>query len=104
MTEAKASLPDSRPPAGHPRRKGVFFCAPLHLYGPSAENWIVEKKPIFEIVSYSGPSDTKASYSGSDRGASMKHVDMVVIGSGPAGQKAAIQAAKLGKSVTLIER
>jgi len=34
----------------------------------------------------------------------MKHVDMVVIGSGPAGQKAAIQAAKLGKEVTLIER
>ena len=34
----------------------------------------------------------------------MKHVDMVVIGSGPAGQKAAIQASKLGKSVTLIER
>ena len=34
----------------------------------------------------------------------MKHVDMVVIGSGPAGQKAAIQAAKLGKSVALIER
>ncbi len=34
----------------------------------------------------------------------MKQVDMVVIGSGPAGQKAAIQAAKLGKQVTLIER
>ena len=34
----------------------------------------------------------------------MKHVDMVVIGSGPAGQKAAIQAAKLGKSVALIEK
>src|SRR2546423_3006396 len=34
----------------------------------------------------------------------MKHVDMVVIGSGPAGQKAAIQAAKLGKQVVLIER
>ena len=34
----------------------------------------------------------------------MKHVDMVVIGSGPAGQKAAIQASKLGKSVTLVER
>lgn len=34
----------------------------------------------------------------------MKHVDMIVIGSGPAGQKAAIQAAKLGKQVTLIER
>lgn len=29
---------------------------------------------------------------------------MIVIGSGPAGQKAAIQAAKLGKSVALIER
>lgn len=38
------------------------------------------------------------------KGRSMKQVDMVVIGSGPAGQKAAIQAAKLGKSVTLIER
>jgi NAD(P) transhydrogenase len=34
----------------------------------------------------------------------MKHLDMVVIGSGPAGQKAAIQAAKLGKSVGLIEK
>jgi NAD(P) transhydrogenase len=31
-------------------------------------------------------------------------VDLVVIGSGPAGQKAAIQAAKLGKKVAVIER
>lgn len=31
-------------------------------------------------------------------------VDLVVIGSGPAGQKAAIQAAKLGKSVAVVER
>lgn len=31
-------------------------------------------------------------------------VDYVVIGSGPAGQKAAIQAAKLGKSVIIIEK
>src|SRR5579862_999033 len=30
--------------------------------------------------------------------------DLVVIGSGPAGQKAAINAAKLGKSVAVIER
>ena len=29
---------------------------------------------------------------------------MIVIGSGPAGQKAAIQAAKLGKRVAVIER
>jgi NAD(P) transhydrogenase len=34
----------------------------------------------------------------------MKHFDMIVIGSGPGGQKAAIQAAKLGKQVALIER
>ena len=34
----------------------------------------------------------------------MKQVDMAVIGTGPAGQKAAIQAAKLGKRVALIER
>lgn len=32
------------------------------------------------------------------------NVDLVVIGSGPSGQKAAIQAAKLGKSVLVIER
>lgn len=31
-------------------------------------------------------------------------VDMVIIGSGPAGQKAAIQAAKLGKQVVVIEK
>ncbi|ORB70220.1 NAD(P)(+) transhydrogenase [Mycobacterium shinjukuense] len=35
---------------------------------------------------------------------SMREYDMVVIGSGPGGQKAAIAAAKLGKSVAIIER
>jgi NAD(P) transhydrogenase len=34
----------------------------------------------------------------------MAHYDMLVIGSGPAGQKAAIQAAKLGKRVAVVER
>ncbi|HSC41994.1 MAG TPA: Si-specific NAD(P)(+) transhydrogenase [Candidatus Binatia bacterium] len=34
----------------------------------------------------------------------MAHYDMLVIGSGPAGQKAAIQAAKIGKKVGVIER
>jgi NAD(P) transhydrogenase len=34
----------------------------------------------------------------------MRQFDLCVIGSGPAGQKAAIQAAKLGKSVCVIER
>ncbi len=34
----------------------------------------------------------------------MEHVDFLVIGSGPAGQKGAIQAAKLGKSVALVEK
>ena len=34
----------------------------------------------------------------------MSHYDMLVIGSGPAGQKAAIQAAKIGKKVGIIER
>lgn len=32
------------------------------------------------------------------------HVDVVIIGSGPSGQKAAIQAAKLGKKVVVIEK
>ncbi|TWT74624.1 Soluble pyridine nucleotide transhydrogenase [Posidoniimonas polymericola] len=34
----------------------------------------------------------------------MKKYDCIVIGTGPAGQKAAIQAAKLGKSVAIIEK
>src|SRR5882672_4041702 len=34
----------------------------------------------------------------------MKHYDLGVIGTGPAGQKAAIQAAKLGKRVAIIEK
>ena len=34
----------------------------------------------------------------------MAHYDMLVIGSGPSGQKAAIQAAKIGKKVAVIER
>jgi NAD(P) transhydrogenase len=34
----------------------------------------------------------------------VEHVDLLVIGSGPAGQKGAIQAAKLGRRVVLVER
>ncbi len=34
----------------------------------------------------------------------MRHFDLCVIGSGPGGQKAAVQAAKLGKRVCMIER
>jgi len=34
----------------------------------------------------------------------MRHFDLIVIGTGPAGQKGAIQAAKLGKSVAIIEK
>src|ERR1700709_41323 len=34
----------------------------------------------------------------------MKHYDCAIIGTGPAGQKAAIQAAKLGKKVVIIEK
>ena len=34
----------------------------------------------------------------------MRHFDLAVIGTGPAGQKAAIQAAKLGKSVAIVEK
>ena len=34
----------------------------------------------------------------------MEEYDLIVIGSGPAGQRAAIQAAKLGKRVALVEK
>jgi NAD(P) transhydrogenase len=34
----------------------------------------------------------------------MEHFDLIVLGSGPAGQKAAVQAAKAGKTVAIIEQ
>src|SRR5262245_20613974 len=34
----------------------------------------------------------------------MQRYDLIVIGSGPAGQRAAIQGAKIGKSVAVVER
>lgn len=34
----------------------------------------------------------------------MRHFDLIVIGSGPAGRRAAVQAAKLGKSVLVIDK
>ena len=34
----------------------------------------------------------------------MNHYNMLVIGSGPSGRRAAVQSAKLGKSVAVIER
>ena len=34
----------------------------------------------------------------------MESFDLVVIGSGPGGQKCAVQAAKLGKKVAIVER
>jgi NAD(P) transhydrogenase len=34
----------------------------------------------------------------------IEHYDLLVIGSGPGGQRAAIQAAKLGKRVAVIEK
>jgi NAD(P) transhydrogenase len=33
-----------------------------------------------------------------------KHYDLVVIGSGPAGKRSAIQAAKIGKDVLVVEK
>ena len=33
----------------------------------------------------------------------MQHFDVVIIGSGPAGKTAAIQAAKLGRNVAIID-
>src|SRR5437868_10950736 len=39
-----------------------------------------------------------------NRGEAMQTYDLIVIGSGPAGQSAAIQAAKLGKRVALSEK
>jgi NAD(P) transhydrogenase len=34
----------------------------------------------------------------------MEAIDMLVIGSGPAGRRAAVQSAKLGKSVLVVDR
>ena len=41
---------------------------------------------------------------GLDKDNQSNHYDMIVIGSGPSGQKAAIQAAKLRKRVAIVEQ
>ncbi|MGV3769204.1 MAG: Si-specific NAD(P)(+) transhydrogenase [Sphingobium phenoxybenzoativorans] len=45
----------------------------------------------------------KAPFGGALGGSHMEPYDLVVIGSGPAGRRAAVQAAKLGKSVLVVE-
>jgi NAD(P) transhydrogenase len=49
-----------------------------------------------EAIAYAGPSGFEAS--------SMYDYDMIVIGSGPSGRRAAVQFAKLGKSVLVVEK
>src|SRR6266550_4770635 len=61
---------------------------------------------VSELTNDDARSDGYKKYNNEIRsnGKSMSHYDMLVIGSGPAGQKAAIQAAKIGKKVGIIER
>jgi NAD(P) transhydrogenase len=61
---------------------------------------------VSELTNDDAKSDGYKEYNNETRsnGKSMSHYDMLVIGSGPAGQKAAIQAAKIGKKVGIIER
>ena len=49
------------------------------------------------------PVADKAPFGGALGGSHMEPYDLVVIGSGPAGRRAAVQAAKLGKSVLVVE-
>ena len=54
---------------------------------------MVSKPAIFEVIDDGAqPAPTSYDY------------DMLVLGSGPAGQRAAIQAAKLGKRTAIVER
>ena len=52
------------------------------------------------------PATSQAHYGhgNKERVATMDHFDFIVIGSGPAGRRAAIQAAKFGKDVLVVER
>src|SRR5207247_8735745 len=61
---------------------------------------------VSEFTNDDAKSDGYKKYNNEIRsnGKSMSHYDMLVIGSGPAGQKAAIQAAKISKKVGIIER
>src|SRR5437762_13549279 len=61
---------------------------------------------VSEFTNDDARSDGYKKYNNEIRsnGKSMAHYDMLVIGSGPAGQKAAIQAAKVGKKVGIVER
>jgi len=55
----------------------------------------------FERMSQKGRTDGRAARQKS--GGAVETYDLVVIGSGPAGRRAAVQAAKLGKSVLVVE-
>ena len=55
-------------------------------------NWLLSTQQTKLVVEYIRESFT------------LKNYDLIVIGSGPGGQKAAIQAAKLGKRVAIIEK
>ena len=61
---------------------------------------VLERTTESKIATSQRDCDERLSF----REQKMAHYDMLVIGSGPAGQKAAIQAAKVGKRVGIVER
>src|SRR6516162_3153629 len=58
---------------------------------------------ILEVRKLSPPQSTRYPQKNS-RIPRMRPFDLVVIGSGPGGQRAAIQAAKIGKAVAVVEK
>ena len=111
MTESTSIITDAAEPARmasdqNQEERAVLITCPLCGFATSQQDrfcrrcgFNLEQERRAAAVSPTIPLDSRQS-----KTPSSNHFDLVVIGSGPAGQKGAIAAAKLGKRVAIIDR
>ncbi len=87
--------------AGKRRELGIF----THLPGPVAFEELVEARGVTGAKNRRGETEPcHKNFAVGGYHKVLSQYDLIVIGSGPAGQRAAIQGAKSGKKVALVER
>src|SRR4051794_11069532 len=87
--------------AGKRRKLRIF----THLPGPIAFEELVEAHGITGAKNWAGETEPcHKNFAVGGYHKVLSQYDLIVIGSGPAGQRAAIQGAKSGKKVALVER
>src|SRR6266404_5379509 len=111
MTESISIIPDAAEPARmasdqNQEERAVLITCPLCGFATSQQDrfcrrcgFNLEQERSAAAVSPTIPIDSRQS-----KTLGSNHFDLVVIGSGPAGQKGAIDAAKHGKGVAIIDR